>query len=305
MKRFVTLPILEELHARPDDDGAGRGMDGDVHLLALPEPERLDHLGREGHGEGTARLDDLAPHVSIKYLPLRSVKRVAVGLRPPPACPNRQAEHRMRATERTHSMHRHPTRRDILKLGGTAAASALARPGAAGAGRRRVEEDSRRHAALVRAETARDRHPRHAQCARRNRVRGCRTRERVRQAGNGVAEAPRCGQAEGVRVPPHAWRTAGRQARGDDRVQPGRREPQPDHPVARAGGLQVGGPPQADSRRGERGGRQGQTAQDARRVPQPLRRLQPDRRRVPGGTSSPTGRRRTSSCSSTRATPRS
>ena len=207
----------------------------------------------------------------------------------------------MRATGRACSMHRRPTRRDILKLGGTAAASAFIVPRA---GRRGVEALADWHAALVRAEAARHRHPGHAHCAFRDRVRGRRTRERVRQAGHRVAEAPRRGEAQGLRVPPHPQRTAGRQARGDHRVQPGNRKPEPDHPVARARGLQVGRPLEADSRRGERGGRQGQAAQAARRVPQPLRRLQPDRRRVPGGTSSPTGRRRTSSCSSTRATPR-
>src|SRR4029079_13909257 len=42
--------------------------------------------------------------------------------------PHRGFEHRIRQTERTLPMHTHPTRRDVLKMGGAAAASVLLLP---------------------------------------------------------------------------------------------------------------------------------------------------------------------------------
>ena len=105
-------------------------------------------------------------------------------------------------------------------------------------------------------------------------------RERLRQVRRRVADASRRRQAEGVRLPPHASRAAGRQAGREHRVQPGDRQPQPDHPVAGAAGLQVGRSAQEDRRRGQRRRREAEAAQDARRVPQPHDGLQSHRRRV-------------------------
>jgi hypothetical protein len=42
-------------------------MDRHVHLLALLEAEGMNDLGREGHGEGAAGLNEFSLHVCIKY----------------------------------------------------------------------------------------------------------------------------------------------------------------------------------------------------------------------------------------------
>ena len=71
-----------------------------------------------------------------------------------------------------------------------------------------------------------------------------------------------------------ARRAVPRQAERDHRIQPGARQPEPDHPVAAAGGLQLRRDAQADGRRDQRHRREAEAAQAARRVPQPHDRLQ-------------------------------
>ena len=197
-----------------------------------------------------------------------------------------------------------PTRRDILRLGGAAAASALFASGAGRVGSGRMEAHPYRHAALVRPEATGDRDSRHLAAAVEDRVRRGRARECVRQVGRRMAEASRRGEAQAVRVPPPARGAAGRQACRNRRVQPGGRQPEPDHSFAASRRLQVGRPAEEDRRRGERGRGKVQAAQDAGRVPQPHDRLQSHRRRILVEPSSPIGPRRTSSSSSTPATRR-
>ena len=75
----------------------------------------------------------------------------------------------------------HPTRRDFLRIGGAAAASALLARVVGPV--RCVEARTCRHAALVRAQAAGDRHPRHAEGARRDGLHGRGAREHLQHVG--------------------------------------------------------------------------------------------------------------------------
>ena len=115
---------------------------------------------------------------------------------------------------------------------------------------------------------------------------------------------PRRRQAEGVWLPPSPQRAARRQAGRQRRVQPGHREPQPDHPLAGAARVHLGRSAEENRRRDQRGRREVEGAPDARRVPQPHDGLQSHRRRVLVESVRGSDRRKTSCCSSTPATHR-
>ena len=166
-----------------------------------------------------------------------------------------------------------------------------------------MEAHPGRDAALVRPEAAGHGDSGDAEVAVGDWVRGRRARERLRQAWRRMAEVPRRRHAQSVRLPSPSRRAARGQAGGDRGVQSGRRQSKPDHPLVPGGRLQVERSREEDRGLGERDRREGEAAQDARRVPQSHDRLQPHRRRVPGGTCSPIGRRRTSSCNSIPAMP--
>ena len=125
-----------------------------------------------------------------------------------------------------------PTRRDILRLGGAAAASALLAPTlrAGAASWKKVPIGTQLW--CVRKQLASDIPGTLKSLA----AMGYEAVELENAFDNwqGVARAPGRGGAEGVRLPPYPRRAARRQALRQHRVQRSDREPQPDHPLAGA-----------------------------------------------------------------------